>query len=223
MVDDLSGIYQHRFSAADNRELAQVWKVLVEDFFSRWIDEKAAVLDVGAGACHFINHVRARERVAFDANPDVATNCAPGVEFLRGDHPAVLAGRKFDVMFVSNFLEHLANGKEIISVLKGLHPLLSAGGRVIVLQPNFALLGAKYFDFVDHSAVLTDHSLREALEVSGYRIIHFRKRFLPYTSKSRFPRTSWLVRLYLRLPFVQWIFGKQTLVIAETKHRRPIP
>jgi hypothetical protein len=33
--------------------------------------------------------------------------------------------------------------------------------------------------------------------------------------KSRLPRASWLVRLYLALPPVQWLFGKQMLVVAE--------
>jgi hypothetical protein len=41
-----------------------------------------------------------------------------------------------------------------------------------------------------------------------------RPRFLPYTTKSRFPQWGWLVRLYLRLPLAQRLFGRQAWVVA---------
>ena len=42
-------------------------------------------------------------------------------------------------------------------------------------------------------------------------------RFLPYTTKSNVPKWPWLLGLYLRLPPVWHIFGKQCLVVAEKK------
>ena len=80
----------------------------------------------------------------------------------------------------------------------------------MVLQPNFRLEPRRYFDFLDHQVVLTDSSLVEALETAGFRIAELRVRFLPFTSKSRVPKWEWAVRLYLRLPPVQWLLGKQT-------------
>ena len=130
------------------------------------------------------------------------------------DIAAADLGESFDVAFVRKFLEHLNNSAEILAPLSALHRLLKPNGRLIILQPNFALLGAKYFDFIDHKTILTDVSLLEALTLTGYNIVKFKRRFLLYTSKSSLPRAPWLVRLYLRLPIIQFLLGRQTLVIA---------
>jgi hypothetical protein len=55
----------------------------------------------------------------------------------------------------------------------------------------------------------------EALTVAGFRVVECRARFLPYTTKSRLPQWAPLVRLYLRLPVAQFLFGKQMFVVAE--------
>ena len=44
-----------------------------------------------------------------------------------------------------------------------------------------------------------------------------RVRFLPFTSKSALPKWPWLVQLYLRLRPAQWLFGKQTFVVARKR------
>jgi len=195
--------------------MAGVWKILVQDYFSRWIKPDDAVLDAGAGPCHFINNVKARRRVAVDANPNVAKSCAPGVEFILSDDFSTLPDQCFNVIFMSNFLEHLDNGAAVVTVLSQLRQRLAPGGRMIILQPNFALVGARYFDFIDHKTILTDASLSEALALAGLRVEWMRRRFLPYTSKSRLPKTGFLVRLYLKMPLAQYFMGKQTLVVAQ--------
>ncbi len=40
-------------------------------------------------------------------------------------------------------------------------------------------------------------------------------RFLPYTTKSRLPKHPLLIKIYLRIPLLWRIFGKQSLIIAE--------
>jgi hypothetical protein len=86
---------------------------------------------------------------------------------------------------------------------------------VLILQPNFRYVGPAYFDFIDHQVVLTDRSLVEALETTGFRVTYLKKRFLPYTAKSRLPKWPWLVRLYLHCPPLHWFFGQQTFVVAQ--------
>lgn len=213
---ELTSLYQHRFSDEERAAMNAVWQVLVEGYFRRWIPENAEVLDVGAGFCTFINHVRAARRVAFDVNPDNRTHCAPGVAFVTG--PSLAAAQiegKFDVAFLSNVLEHLDGPHAVIDTLAQVRAVLKPQGRAIILQPNFALVGARYFDFIDHKTVLTDRSLIEALELAGFTPEFVRRRFLPYTSKSRLPKWPWLVRLYLRLPPAQHVMGKQTLVVSR--------
>jgi len=212
----LDRLYRRRFSAADLKDMRGVWKVLVERFFQRRIDPGATVLDVGAGACLFINHVRARRRIALDANPSVVTHAAPGVETLVTDDLTLrdIPDGTIGHAFVSNFLEHLPDHLAVLGLLGALFRKLTPGGSVMVLQPNFRLAPRRYFDFVDHRVILTDASLVEALEVTGFEIRELRARFLPFTSKSAYPRRPWMVALYLRVRPAQWLLGAQTFVRA---------
>ena len=213
---DLTKIYRHRFSDDDKAEMQAVWKVLVADFFQKWVKPEDAVLDVGAGLCLFINQIHAQRKVAVDANPAVAGHCGNDVEFINIDNlQNANLGGKFDVVFMSNFLEHLASADDVLSFLSDVNRHLAPEGRLIILQPNFALVGAAYFDFIDHKTILTDKSLVEALRLTGYEPIYVKRRFLPYTSKSRLPKAAWLVRLYLYLPPAQFLFGQQSLIIAR--------
>lgn len=215
---DMEKIYTRRFNVDERAALAGVWKVLVDHALARWIGPDAAVLDLGAGYCNFINQVSASRRIAVDANPTVATYCAPGVRFVHAAdlRSAGLEGT-LDVVFMSNFLEHLDNADAVLAILRDVHALLKPGGRAIILQPNFVLVGPAYFDFLDHKMILTDQSLVEALELAGFHLVHLRRRFLPYTSKSSIPSAPWMVRLYLMIPLAQWLMGKQTLAIAEKR------
>ena len=73
----------HRFRARELEEMRGVWRVLVRDFFLKRIRPGVPVLDVGAGACLFVNEVVASRRIALDANPDLRRHAAPGVEVLQ--------------------------------------------------------------------------------------------------------------------------------------------
>ena len=114
-------------------------------------------------------------------------------------------------------LEHLPSGAAAIALLRRCAELLTDRGIVIVLQPNFRLTGRAYFDFIDHKTVLTDASVREALDIAGLRLRKQIVRFLPYTTKSRLPAHPWVVRWYLRLPPLWRIFGRQSLFVAERR------
>ena len=86
---------------------------------------------------------------------------------------------------------------------------------MLILQPNIRLVGAAYWDFLDHHTALTEKSLREAAELAGYETGQIITRFLPFTTKSRLPQAPWLVRWYLRVPPVRWLLGKQSLYVGS--------
>ncbi|MCL4808604.1 MAG: methyltransferase domain-containing protein [Thermoanaerobaculia bacterium] len=193
-----------------------VWRVLVRDFFGPRIPEDGTVVDVGAGPCLFVNAVKAARRIAVDANPTLARSAGAGVEAVVDgdvDLPSIPDGTA-DTVFMSNFLEHLASPAEVLRVLCAARRILRPGGELLVLQPNFRLCPGRYFDFVDHIVVLTDRSLVEGLEATGFRIRELRVRFLPFTSKSSLPKWPWAVALYLRVRPLQWLLGGQTFVRA---------
>ena len=212
----LDRLYRRRFSEEEIAALKGVWKVLVRDFFQRRIRPESTVVDLGAGSCLFINEVRAKRRIALDANPNVVGRAAPGVEALVTTDLSLreLPDGSVGHFFVSNFLEHLPDYLAVLRLLATILRKLEPGGSLLILQPNFRLAPTRYFDFVDHRVILTDASLVEALEVAGFAIRELRPRFLPFTSKSALPRWEWLVALYLRLPPVQWLVGQQTFVAA---------
>ncbi len=219
-ADNVTDIYRRRFGDAEHAGRMALWRVLCEDVFSRYVAPDAAVLDLAAGRCEFINQIACGTRVAVDLNPDTAQYAAPGVRVVQAlstDMQGVETA-SIDVVFMSNFLEHLPDTAALYGTLAEVARVLRSGGQVIILQPNIRLVGGAYWDFVDHHLPLTEKSLAEALELAGFAVRETRTRFLPYTTKGRLPTSAFLARIYLRLPPLQWLLGKQSLVIA-TRNR----
>ncbi len=217
---ELDRIYANRFPEAERAAKARLWRTLCDAFFSRYVPADGTVLDIGAGYCEFINHVRAARRIAVDLNPDTAKAAAKEVEVVALPLERIgesIAPESVDLAFASNVFEHLRGPDVLLEVLAAVRQTLRPGGRLIIMQPNVRALGGEFWDFVDHTLPLTEKGMTEALEISGFQVVERRARFLPYTTKSRLPQWDVLVRLYLALPPAQWLLGKQMLVVA----RRP--
>jgi hypothetical protein len=118
---------------------------------------------------------------------------------------------------MSNYLEHLPSSDAVIEQFGVASRLLRPGGRVIVLQPNIRLVGARYWDFIDHKVALTERSLLEAAELAGLRTVDLITRFLPYSTKGRLPANGRLVRAYLMFRPAWLLMGRQTLFVGETR------
>jgi SAM-dependent methyltransferase len=166
--------------------------------------------------CEFINNITAREKIAVDLNADTRQYADDGVRVLISpstDLTAIAAG-SVDVAFASNFFEHLER-PDIVQTMREVARVLRPGGRFLVLQPNYRYCYRDYWMFFDHITALDQHSLAEALETSGFSVVKSIVRFLPYTTKSRLPKSTALIKIYLRLPVLWRIFGQQTFVIAQ--------
>ena len=215
---DLDRIYDHRFGDADVKVKDAIWTE-VAAYLQRWVPSDGRVLDVACDIGYFIRHIRAGERWATDLR-DLASSVGPDVRFVQVDGLALssaLPHDYFDVAFVSNYLEHLPDPDAVIRQLAEIRVVLKPGGRLIVLQPNIRYVGAAYWDFIDHRVALTEKSLVEAANTAGFDVERLIPRFLPYTTKTRLPRSGWLVRTYLRLPLAWRLMGKQTLLIARAR------
>jgi SAM-dependent methyltransferase len=213
----LDRLYAARFSPAERRRRAELWRTLCDGFFNRYVQPDATVLDLGAGYCDFINHVRATRRIAIDLNPETPEAAQPGVTVHALPMQAlgsVIAPSSVDLAFASNVFEHLRSPDALLEVLRAIFTALRPGGRLIVMQPNVRALGARFWDFFDHTLPLSDRGMTEALTLSGYVVTECRARFLPYTTKSRLPHSALLVRAYLAFRPAQWLLGKQMLVVA---------
>ena len=215
--EDLSRIYAQRFGSAEAYR-KKVWQTLVRHFFVRFVPRSSSVLDLGCGYGEFINAVEADKRFAMDLNPDAPRFLSPGITFFHQDCSAQWpeAAKNLDVVFTSNFFEHLPNKDSLGRTIDRISEALRPRGLLIALGPNIRCLNGAYWDFWDHYVPLTERSLSEALVNRGFRIREAHARFLPYTmaNKSRVP--SCLIRMYLKFPPAWRVFGKQFLVVAES-------
>lgn len=208
----LQRLYTERFEGAEEKR-RRLWQVLVEDFFQAFVRPDDCVVDVAAGEGLFLAPLRARRRIAIDLRPP-PRDIDPDIEWRNESWRTGLRPAEANVIFVSNFLEHLGSKEEVLNFLGSCAQSLRAGGRLLILQPNIRLVREAYWDFFDHKIPLTDKSLVEGLSLANFQVTHLISRFLPYTSKSRMPQNATLVRLYLRLPVLWRFFGKQSFVIA---------
>jgi SAM-dependent methyltransferase len=215
--NDLAEIYQNRFAGrSEYRE--KVWTVLCT-FFSKWIHADAIVLDLGCGYCEFINNISARRKYAMDLNPAVNKQAAPGVMVLQQDCSAEwqISPNSLDVIFTSNFLEHLPDKGTLERTIHHAALGLRRGGHFVLMGPNIKYLPGAYWDFFDHYIPLTELSLIEILKKCGFEIEVCRDRFLPYTMSEGREYPVWMLKAYLALPFAWRFFGKQFLLVARRK------
>ncbi len=213
---ELARVYGNRFDARrDYRR--KVWQVLVARFFQSFVPRDSSVLDLGCGYGEFINTVTAKKKWGMDLNPRAKENLAPNVTFLEQDcsAPWPLGEAELDLVFTSNFFEHLADKTALGRTLEQVFRCLKPGGRIIALGPNIKYTEGRYWDFWDHYLPLTETSLSEGLTVRGFEIEQCIARFLPYTMVGAREYPLWCVALYLRVPWLWRWKGEQFLVIAR--------
>jgi SAM-dependent methyltransferase len=199
--------------APDPRRAA-LWRHLTREL-SRRAAPGGAVLELGAGYCHFINGISAERRVAVDLGEQVVHCAAPGVEAINADVLEYLCATpdaSFDFVFASNFLEHF-EWPVLIRIIAEIRRIMRPKARLALVQPNFRLAPGRYFDDYTHRTVFSDVSLCDWVSASGFHVVECVPRFLPLTVKSRLGHFSFLIPLYLRLPWRP--FAGQMFVLAE--------
>ena len=209
-------VYSRRFAGIEQRRLA-VWQTLARHYFQKWINPADTVLDLGAGFCEFINSISAAHKYALDSNPLTARKAAPDVTVLseQATRQWPLPSESVNVVFSSNFFEHLPTKADFAHCLAEAYRVLCPRGLLIALGPNIRFCFDVYWDFVDHHLPLSDRSMVEAVEIAGFRSELVIPRFLPFTMSDREPHGALWVRLYLLFPLAQRLWGKQFLVMAR--------
>lgn len=216
---ELQAIYERRFHDDRARYRRELWATLVEEYFQALVPPNATVLDLGCGYGEFINHVTAGSRHAMDLNPKSPSYLDPQVKFHFQDCSQrwALPDHSLDVVFSSNFFEHLPDKLALKLTLLEAWRCLKPGGRLIALGPNIKYVQGAYWDFWDHFLCLTEASLAEALVNNGYEVERAIARFLPYTTINQPAYPMAFVRLYLRMPILWRLVGKQFLVVATRR------
>ena len=222
-IQPLETIYAKRFNEQEEFVRAVTWEVLCRKFFQKFVPAESIIVDLAAGEGLFIKNIRGKERIAIDLDPSVLKLEQYGVTAVLAsalDLTKVLK-KKVDIIFISNFLEHLTSKQAVLDLLGQCAECLSERGRIIILQPNIRAIGSAYWDYIDHHIALTDQSLLEALDVTGFVPTYFLQRFLPYTAKSGLGHfvgrktAKIFINLYLKIPLAWRFLGGQCFVVAR--------
>lgn len=218
---NLSQIYEKRFTGFEEYR-KKVWKVLVDQFFSKWINSEHSILDLGCGYSEFINNAKCNIRHAMDLNPKSKEFLDKNIIFHEQDcsKPWSLEPESLEIVFTSNFFEHLPTKNHLDRAITNIHQTLKPNGILIAMGPNIAILNGKYWDFWDHHVALSEQSLCELLQIHDMTIEESHPKFLPYNMVRARIYPLFLVSLYLKLPLLWRIWGKQFLIIARKNKRK---
>ena len=200
----------------NSSDRVKTWLALSK-YLSRYIPPDSTVLDIAAGECLFINNVVAGKKFAIDldkrikffANKDVQIKVCNALDLLNFK---LLKSEGVDIVFSSNFLEHLSL-IECQELLRKVMQVLNNGGLIILMQPNYRYCYKNYWDDFTHKTPFSHTSLTELLLSEGYKIKKCYRKFMPLTLNSSLAFLSFLVPIYLRSPFKP--MASQMLIVAE--------
>ena len=196
MKEKLDKIYKNRFSGLEDYRNS-VWQILINDFFIQWINQDSVILDLGCGYGEFINNIDGCRKHAMDLNPDTRKILKKEILFHEQDcsKPWPLDSESLDLIFSSNFFEHLPNKETLDQTISHAHMHLKKNGRLVMIGPNIAALKGHYWDFWDHHVAISDQSAAELLELHEFTVEKKISRFLPYNMVRIRKRPLFLVRL----------------------------
>jgi ubiquinone/menaquinone biosynthesis C-methylase UbiE len=208
-------VYRHRFKEEKLFRNA-MWKILCAEYFQKFIPPSSTLLELASGYCEFINNIQAKKKIAVDINGQTIEYAGPDVKVLltKSTELGDVEDSTIDVVFVSNFFEHISK-PGIVQTIKECYRVLKVNGRLLILQPNIRYTDRDYWMFFDHITPIDDRAMCECLEIIGFHIQKVIPRFLPFTTKGRLPRLLFLVKLYLKLPFLYPLFGGQAFIVAR--------
>ncbi len=217
LLKKINLLYGFRFSEQERILKDKLWKILCSDFLQKYISKNDTVLDLAAGYCDFINNIICGAKIAVDINPETKKFAQRDVKVVKAysiDLPKKLTNT-VNVVFAGCFLEHLPSKDAILKTFQEVYRVLKPGGRFIILNPNIRFSTSDYWDYFDHLTPVSDRSVVEGLELAQFKIEKVIARFVPNTVKDHLPKSLFLVKIYLHLPFLFHIFGRQMLVIAR--------
>jgi SAM-dependent methyltransferase len=211
---DHQALYSFRFRNINQKSRENVWKE-ISAYISKKSNRPIRVLDPACGKGEFINSCPAREKWAVDIGTD-GSELNHEIAFIHGSFfDADLPESYFDLVFLSNILEHMESQSMVNRFLEKAFTLLRPGGIIIVMGPNFKYCARNYFDCADHTVILTHVSVEEHLAATKFDLVQTSARFLPYSFRSKLPTTRCVIRFYLKFKLIWPFFGKQFLVVAK--------
>jgi len=131
--------------------------------------------------------------------------------------PAIAARvERLEIPFNSFGVDPYGVSKEHVArFLSRMWECLKPGGRIAIMGPNYRYCAREYWDCADHTLALTHVAVGEHLYTAGFDVRQVVPRFLPYSFRGRFPASSALTGLYLRMRLAWPMFGKQFFLVGQ--------
>jgi SAM-dependent methyltransferase len=216
-TERLTELYDHRFSKEERVRKDKIWGVLCKHYFQQFVRQSDTVLDIACGQGEFIRHIHCQRKIAADLNRQVASILPADIQFIHAPAHALdpIPSDSVDVVFISNFFEHLEEKRAMDAVLQEVLRVLKRGGRLVNMQPNILYEPGRYWDFYDHHLPLSHRSAEEGFVKNGFVVEKVIPRFMPYTTKSPLPQHPLLVRAYLAMPLAWRFLGGQFLIVGQ--------
>jgi len=200
--------FSARLSVDKGREV--VWKEIAR-YLSKYLS--GTIIDLGCGRGDFLKFIKVKKKIGIDVFK--SQDFPDSAEFINSDARNFnIKIKSADVIFASNLLEHF-DDSDADKILNSTKKVLKKNGLLILMQPNFKYFFKSYFDDYTHKKIYTHVSLCDYLRSKDFEIVKCYPKFLPATLKSRLPKWSFLVWIYLRSPIKP--FAGQMLVVARKK------
>jgi 2-polyprenyl-3-methyl-5-hydroxy-6-metoxy-1,4-benzoquinol methylase len=151
-----------------------------------WLDggQRGRLLDVGSGNGEFLARMRGLGWNVVGIEPDLTaaqvSRDTYGLTIYSGSLERVdLSAQPFDAMTLMHVIEHLSDPMQ---TLRSARDLLRKGGRLVILTPNIASLGHRWFrdhwrglEPPRHLFLFSTESLRRLVENAGFHVLDCRK------------------------------------------------
>lgn len=221
----MSSYYATRYTPDPGR--TRVWRAIINYLRKYTGDSSGTVIDIGCGYGDFINNIKANERHAIDLNPDAVNYLVDSVKFhsTKVTDLSHIPDSSIDLAFSSNLLEHLSDDELSTAALEFFR-ILKPGALFITMQPNYYYAYREYFDDFTHKKVFSHESLSDFFRANNFEIVAMEKKFLPFSLKSRLPKTYFLTRMYLASFYrpsakqMLGVFRKSNSLLSTSKDKK---
>lgn len=218
---NLDLVYKYRFDGIPPPVKSAVWRQI-----AKWILADASrqrgglpvgsVLDPACGDGEFLNACTDLDLKLMGCDlRQRSPHLSSQVQFIQGAFQNSSFRRGYDLIWVSNVLEHLSSAMDVQDFLAACKQNLSPQGVITIMGPNIKYCASDYWDCVDHCLPLSHLTVLEHLAAASLEVLAVRDRFMPFSFRSRLPAHPILVRLYLDNPWIWPWIGKQFLIRAR--------
>jgi len=173
----IQSLYQTRFASSEAYR-NKIWCILCRSFFSKYIPKTAEIIDIGSGWGEFSNNIEVNKKYAMDLNPASKAHLSPDIVFINQDCSAKwpFASDTFDIVFTSNFIEHLIDKPSIERTVAEAYRCLRNGGLIICICHNITSVSARLLKDrspiidIEHTYLYGPETITSIFVASGFKV-----------------------------------------------------